>query len=66
VLGVRAEEGERELKSEGERCGCSGGWGVELAFYIGRGSIGDVVTGNVKALTQLMVGRGYEGVKPGE
>jgi hypothetical protein len=43
--------------------GCSG---VELAYYSGRWSIGEVATGYVKALTSLMAGGGYEGVKLGE
>jgi hypothetical protein len=34
-LSARAEEDERELGSEGEWCGVL--WGVELAFYRGRG-----------------------------
>jgi hypothetical protein len=37
VLGVRAEEGERELKSEGERCRVL--QAVELAFYRGQRSV---------------------------
>jgi hypothetical protein len=40
--------------------------GVELAYYSGRWSIGEVATGYVKALMSLMAGGGYEGVKLGE
>jgi hypothetical protein len=40
---VRAEEGERELKGEGERCGVLRG--VEVAFYSGRGSVGEAAMG---------------------
>jgi hypothetical protein len=56
----RARENSR---ARGKGVGCSG---VELNYYSGRWSIGEVATGYVKALTSLMAGGGYEGVKPGE
>jgi hypothetical protein len=62
------EEGERELKGEGEMCGVLRGGGGACLFS-GRGALEKqqwVVTGGVKALTPLMVGRHYEGVKPRE
>jgi hypothetical protein len=61
-LSVRAEEGERELGNEGNRCGDGLGW--SSPFYNGRGAPGmrqRAVTGSIKALMQLMVDRGYKG-----
>jgi hypothetical protein len=66
-LSARAEEGERELGNEGNRCGDGRGW--NSPFYNGRGAPGmrqRAVTSSIKALMQLMVGRGYKGgVKSG-
>jgi hypothetical protein len=66
-LSARAEEGKRELKSEGKRCGVLQGW--SSPFIMAGGALGRQqlsVTGSIKALTPLMSGRGYEGVKPGD
>jgi hypothetical protein len=56
----RAEEGEGELESEGERCGVL--WGVYLALSRGRGSTREAATGCNRwwliALSPLTVGRG--------
>jgi hypothetical protein len=59
-LSARAKEGERELESEGERCGVLRG--VALALYRGRESAGEAaMSGNrrwLMELTPLMVRRG--------
>jgi hypothetical protein len=58
-LGTRAEEGERELKSKGERCGVL--WGG-ARLLLGPGSAREAATGGnqwwLMALTPLMAGRG--------
>jgi hypothetical protein len=56
---VEEGERERELISEGKRCGGNRGWSSH--FYRGRGrrgGSGRVVTAGIKAIMPLMVGEG--------